>query len=556
MTMLSNDFDHPAVFAALETLAGTWLSDGSAVWAPDDLSKDAKEVIRLHSSPWILDVSPVTVDLNEGWRSVLLIHRVLNLGEQASPRSGGELLRRYLHQLPQQPWILPPDDTAAIRLTGREAKLQVKALAGATAHLCQRLQAQLNQTQVHLLEECEFPAHRTHQRITRTGIHLDSERMRRIREQGPVQAERMAKDLAQGGCTNPDDESVIAAWLERAFDWDGDLETMDDDLKLLATKNPVCEQLRQYRKLTALLTQPWLLGPSHIHPVNHTLAATTGRTITTGPAIGGIPKPVRPVVVPAPGLHLAESDVSSMDLCSLAALARDPALAQLCGTGMAIGHLCHHLFPETTAIPVQNLDGVDKAQGTYQATKAVVYGVIYGREAKSLARALGIKEPRAEYLIRRLLAPYPQVRTWRKQMMETVALNSGAIEICPGLVRHLRADERAKDKVRNRRAVNTPVQGFGGMLFRRCTALAERRLRPLGGQTVLVNHDSLLWQAPPEAMDEAERAIQAVFQEVCKELTEGRVAMQVKCNRKSPLFWSKDGSIKTFERMFEGKSKE
>lgn len=535
-------------FAALDTNAGTWLSDGSTVWAPAELNDFARKAVGTLASLWILDVSPATVDLHEGWRSVLLVHRVLSLGEQASPRTGGELLRRYLHQLPQQQWILPPDDPAAINLTGREAGLQVKALAGATAHLQQQLQAQLNQAQVHLLEECEFPAHRTHQRITRTGVHLDAGRMGLIRERGPVALDALSAQLASEGCRNPGDEAEVEEWLLRRHGRQRDPDTIDDDLKVLAVRDPICGLVRQYAKLAALLTQPWLAGPTHVHPINHTLAATTGRTITTDPAIGGTPKLVRPVVVPAPGLHLAESDVSSMDLCSLAALSHDPALARLCSTGMAIAHLCHGLFPQTATIPAGSLD--EKAPAAYQATKGVTYGVIYSREATSLARALGITEARAEYLIRRLLSPYPQVRAWRKRVMEEVALNGGAIEICPGLVRHLRADERARDKVRNRRAVNTPVQGFGGMLFRRCTALAEQRLRPLGGQIVLVNHDSLLWQAPPEAMDEAESAIQVVFQEVCRELTEGRVAMQVKCNRKSPLFWSKDGSLAAFDRAF------
>ena len=189
---------------------------------------------------------------------------------------------------------------------------------------------------------------------------------------------------------HPNDDPSVISWLRKRGI---QLDTVDDDeLKHFQESDPMIRDLRQWRRIDQLLRQPMIAGDmvdphGRAHPRNILLGAPTTRTITVDPAITGVQKELRPVVIPADGYGIGESDVASMELCIAAARYGDHQLAALCNTGHALAALAQACRPRLAGTALSDIKGT--FPHLYSETKATVYGLIYGREAERIGEALG-----------------------------------------------------------------------------------------------------------------------------------------------------------------------
>jgi hypothetical protein len=105
---------------------------------------------------------------------------------------------------------------------------------------------------------------------------------------------------------------------------------------------------------------------------------------------------------------------------------------------------------------------VDKKHVLRDQIKTVVFGVLYGKMAKSLARELGIEEEEAKALIDAMFDKWNVMATWIDEVHET-SKKTFMFHYPNFRIRHLWAyanDDIWVERAMDRRSVNSPIQGF------------------------------------------------------------------------------------------------
>ena len=105
---------------------------------------------------------------------------------------------------------------------------------------------------------------------------------------------------------------------------------------------------------------------------------------------------------------------------------------------------------------------VDKKHVLRQQIKQVVFGVLYGKMAKALAKELGIDEDEAKNLIDILFERWDGVANWIENTHRT-GKETFMVHYPNHRIRHLWAymhDDIWVERAMDRRAVNSPIQGF------------------------------------------------------------------------------------------------
>ena len=114
-----------------------------------------------------------------------------------------------------------------------------------------------------------------------------------------------------------------------------------------------------------------------------------------------------------------------------------------------------------------------------QQAKQIVYGLIYGIGARTLADQLGTTEAEAEKFMDSFKAKYPGVRVFLNKCVAS-ARRSGVVETISGRRRRI-ADISAANPHRRgaaeRQAVNTRVQGSAADLVKTAMVKIERKLQ-------------------------------------------------------------------------------
>lgn len=190
-----------------------------------------------------------------------------------------------------------------------------------------------------------------------------------------------------------------------------------------------------------------------IHP-NFNLAGTeTGRASASDPPLHGTPKRSMVKRIFESRWHdtggmIIEADLKQMEIRVLAMLCGDLNLRQVLSDGMDI-----HRYVASVAygVPQEQVD--DKLRGL---AKSIIFGLIYGRSAESIAAQTGTTEAEAEKMMQDIFSKFPAI----KQLMDSNSLfveNNGYISSPFGRQRII-TPRRYNFNERKRRAMNTPIQ--------------------------------------------------------------------------------------------------
>lgn len=545
------------------TLAKTWsppwleqvltVHDGVHCWHLDEpgaaeafwSSLEGVDRIVVPSLPlaWCAQAKP--------WWSLTIVERALVLGAHEAPRDEVDLWRRHRQAASGVGWAWTPGDwpCPAEALPGRIAREQ-QALAWQRTALAIVAAQSLTPTLADHLARVEMPAERVHSIITMTGVHLDQNKVRRLRERIPSLLGVLGRTLAGADLRLPEDDAAVLWWLRRRYEVT--LDTVEDDeLKALQGRDPLIRDLRQWRRLYDLQLQPWLhggmVGPGgRVYPRNVILGAPTTRIITIDPAITGIQKELRIIADATPGFGIGESDVSSMELCTAAARYGDRQLAELCNTGHALAALAQACDSRLAQVELTAIK--PNWPQAYEAVKIVIYGLLYGRAVATLAAALGIPRCQAELLVEHILARCPQVAVGMRSMVRHVE-RTLCVPIGNGLVRRLTRDDIRAGYRFETLAKNTPIQGLAAIAFRVMVILAAAALAQIGGRIVLVNHDSIVWESPLPLMAEAARIVEEAMRQgfavTCGDLVRPTIDSTIS----APWCWNKNGHADSFDRF-------
>uniref|UniRef100_A0A8D8F6T3 DNA polymerase theta n=1 Tax=Culex pipiens TaxID=7175 RepID=A0A8D8F6T3_CULPI len=195
---------------------------------------------------------------------------------------------------------------------------------------------------------------------------------------------------------------------------------------------------------------------------------------------------------------LISADFCQLELCVLTHLSQDRKLLAVMKSGKDV-------FRGIAAKWNHIEDEREVSDELRNYTKAIVYGVIYGMGARSMAAELNVDEDTARTLMEQFHAAYPEIRRYAEKVVQ-VTRERGYIETLTGRRRYLPAihsTDSTKRSEAERQAVCTTVQGSAADILKNAILRMARNLRKyrerlaLGEvELVLHMHDELIFEAP------------------------------------------------------------
>lgn len=457
-------------------------------------------------------------------------------------------------------YLLDPDDPSsgpeaiARRYLGHEALPRAKLLAAGkkrrsyaeaplslrTEHLGERaliawhaeavLAPLLEQTATsEVLESLELPLVPVLARIELAGMHIDLERLSRMKTRFDAELERLehACHAAAGRPFLIGSPKQLRTILFEELGLKihkttktgpstdhAALEAIEDDHPL---PRAVIEH-RTVQKLqnTYVEALPRMVAPSsgRVHTQLNQATAATGRLSSNDPNLQNIPirtelgRELRKVFVAAPGHLLVSVDYSQVELRVLAHLSEDEVLLTAFREGADV-----HARTASVLFEVPP-DAVTREQRTQ--AKAVNFGVLYGMGASRLARELKINRRTASQFVADYFERQPGVRRYIDRTLEQ-ARTDGEVRTLLGrrrLVPDIGSRSRAARAAAERVAINTPIQGSAADLIKLAMLRVDavlREERP-NVRLVLQVHDELVLEAPEAEAEAVAEAVKDAMQ--------------------------------------------
>ena len=309
--------------------------------------------------------------------------------------------------------------------------------------------------------------------------------------------------------------------------------------KAQSTSFEVLEELAQSHELPRLILDwrslqklkgtyidalPELVNPEtgRVHTCFNQAVAATGRLSSSDPNLQNIPirteigREIRRAFVAEPGNLLISADYSQIEL---------RVLAHLCGDEVLIDAFRRSEdIHDRTALKVF---GANSGLGEHELrrrAKIINYALLYGKQAFTLAKDIGVSRQEAQAFIDAYFAGFPAVRSFIDGLLEE-ARRTGVVKTMFGrrrLVPELTSRNGQIRGAAERVAVNLPIQGSAADILKRAMIDVHAALPDLAGggvRMILTVHDELLFEAPKDRAEEAAARIQ--------ELMEGAVKLQV-----------------------------
>jgi len=280
-------------------------------------------------------------------------------------------------------------------------------------------------------------------------------------------------------------------------------------LEELADQYPIAGKVLEFRQLAKLKgtyvdALPALIDPAsgRLHTTFNQAGAATGRLSSSDPNLQNIPirtalgREIRAAFVPRPGWKLIVADYSQIELRLLAHISHDPVLVDAFRNGEDIH--------TRTAAEVFGVPPLMVTPEQRRNAKAVNFGIVYGQSPFGLAQNLGIDRKEAETYIRAYFERYGGVRKFIEATKAEVRRTGYAYSLL-GRRRPIPDMNSRNFTARGfaeRTAVNTPLQSSAADLIKLAMIRIDETLRPMHAKLLLQVHDELVFEAPPEEVDQ------------------------------------------------------
>jgi DNA polymerase-1 len=269
---------------------------------------------------------------------------------------------------------------------------------------------------------------------------------------------------------------------------------------------------------------PQLVNPEtgRVHTCFNQAVAATGRLSSSDPNLQNIPirtelgREIRRAFVAERGHVLISADYSQIELRVLAHLSGDDAL---------LDAFTHNIdIHDRTALKVfGTVSGLSEHELRRRA-KIINYALLYGKQAFTLAKDIGVPREEAQSFIDAYFAGFPSVRAFIDGIIES-GRQTGVVKTMFGRRRLVPDLNNRNGQVRaaaERAAVNMPIQGTAADILKKAMIDVHRVLPTVAGgraRMILTVHDELLFEAPKESAEETAAAV--------RELMESAVTLKV-----------------------------
>lgn len=271
------------------------------------------------------------------------------------------------------------------------------------------------------------------------------------------------------------------------------------------TGDRIFDILLQYRKV-GKLNSTYVIGMAkqiapdgRIHTSYLQHGTVTGRLSSSRPNLQNIPRDsiIKNIFIPSPGYFLLSADYRQHEVRMWAEYSQDQRLIEALSAGEDVHSQIGSMLLGKPA--------EDISKGERVFVKGVVFGLMYGRGARSLAMGLAktlkreVPEDEAKTFMRLFFNMFPDARQWLYDQQDFAARN-GYVKNRFGRIRHLPEIFSANKEIKaeaKRNARNAPIQGLASditnlALVRIRSAFKDRGLR---ARLLLQVHDEILAEA-------------------------------------------------------------
>jgi DNA polymerase I len=252
-----------------------------------------------------------------------------------------------------------------------------------------------------------------------------------------------------------------------------------------------------------------------VHTCFNQAVASTGRLSSSDPNLQNIPirtelgREIRRAFVADRENVLISADYSQIELRVLAHLSGDEALIEAFTRGEDIH--------DRTALKVFGPNsGLGKHELRRRA-KIINYALLYGKQAFTLAKDIGVSREEAQAFINAYFAGFPSVRAFIDKLLAD-ARATGVVKTMFGRRRLVPNINNKNGQVRaaaERETSNLPIQGTAADILKRAMINVHAALPQIAGgraRMILTVHDELLFEAPKAAADETAAAVRELME--------------------------------------------
>ena len=230
------------------------------------------------------------------------------------------------------------------------------------------------------------------------------------------------------------DKDCIAIWKEM-YPYDDELTDEEQDVKAV-----FISKLLDHRQLTKIngtymsnFARAYRDGRGHVDI--KLFGTVTGRCtgnelnplVIPRESRGDLYKSVKDIFLADEGTFMLASDYKGMELRTLQYCSQDPWLLETLSDPNADFHkaMAREMFPDFNSM------SPDKQKEIRVIAKMLVFGLNYGRRAKSIAEQMKTSISEAQQLIDKYYKPIPKVREWTNDTIKLVR-RQGYLENCFG----------------------------------------------------------------------------------------------------------------------------
>ena len=259
-----------------------------------------------------------------------------------------------------------------------------------------------------------------------------------------------------------------------------------------------------------------LINPEtgRIHTSYNQTVTATGRLSSSDPNLQNIPvrteegREIRRAFVPKKGWHMVSADYSQIELRILAHYSEDQILIKA--------------FMDDEDIHTRTANEVFQVFPSFitselrRHAKIINFGIIYGMSPFGLSKELGISHKMAKSYIDNYFARYKGVKQFIDRAIKDVK-ESKQTSTLLGRIRFLpdiNSSNRNLRQFAERTAINTPIQGTAADLIKLAMIKVDAAFTERGFQSVMLLsvHDELIFEVPPDELDEAKNLIREIME--------------------------------------------
>ncbi|MFO8113588.1 MAG: DNA polymerase I, partial [Desulfosalsimonadaceae bacterium] len=386
-----------------------------------------------------------------------------------------------------------------------------------------------------LMDTVEMPLVPVLARMERTGIRVDTNRLRAMSKELAEELDTIRDDIftLAGEEFNINSSQQLGVILFEKMGLPKQKKTKkktgySTDVEVLTSLAAIHElpaMILRHRTLSKLKSTyvdalVELVNPEtgRVHTSFNQTVTATGRLSSSNPNLQNIPvrtdagKDVRRAFIPDEGARFLSADYSQIELRLLAHYADDQKLIDAFLNDEDIhARTAAEVFMASPAMVTSELR---------RQAKTINFGIIYGMGAYSLSRELGISQKMARTYIDNYFYKYQGVKAYMDETLER-ARKTGQVSTELGRIRFLPDINSTNSNVRafaERMAINMPIQGTAADLLKLAMirvdkAIADRRLK---AAMLLTVHDEMVFEVPAEEMEEMKALVKETMENVWK----------------------------------------